>query len=196
GGTTIAVLGCGVDICYPRNNAGLMREIMGRGLAVSEFEDGTEPKPYNFPVRNRVISGLSLATAVAEAGLNSGSLITAERAAEQGRLVYAVPGNINRASSIGCNRLIQDGAIALAVFDDIALDLGFKRLKAQERRENELGEDEKAVYEALRRCGEMSADELCADTGMPAWKMNGLITVLEMKGMVGTAMGRVFVSGV
>jgi DNA processing protein len=196
GGATIAVLGCGVDICYPKDNARLMREIMQSGLVMSEFEDGTEPKPYTFPIRNRLISGLSLATAVVEAGLSSGSLITAERAAEQGRLVYAVPGNINRASSIGCNRLIQDGAIALAVFDDIALDLGFKRLKAQERRENELGKDEKTVYEALRFCGEMTADELCAKTGMQPWKMNGLITVLEMKGMVGTAMGRVFVSGV
>jgi DNA processing protein len=191
-GKTVAVLGCGVDICYPKSNNRLMDEIMRKGLVVSELEPGAEPRPFTFPMRNRIISGLALATVVVEAGVKSGSLITAERAAEQGRSVYAVPGNINRASSIGCNKLIQDGATPIVHLDDVAVDMGLTKPLALERRGVQLGEDEKKVYGALRLAGEMTVDELCARTGIPARNLRGIITVLEMKGLAESAMGRVF----
>jgi DNA processing protein len=94
-GKTIAVLGCGIDICYPASNRALRDDILKEGLILSEYEPGTPPLPFRFPLRNRIISGLSLGTIVIEAGLSSGSLITAEYAADQGRNIYALPGNIN-----------------------------------------------------------------------------------------------------
>jgi DNA processing protein len=195
GGKTVAVFGCGVDVCYPARNYRLMNEILEKGLVLSEFEPGTTPRDFTFPMRNRIISGLSIATAVVEAGLSSGSLITAERAAEQGRTVYAVPGNINRAMSFGCNKLIRDGALPIVVLDDIAKDLKLVRADAIEKRAGAIGADERAVYLAVCRRGEMTVDELCAETGMPAQDINGIVTVLEMKGIVETAQGRVFASG-
>jgi DNA processing protein len=195
GGKTVAVFGCGADVCYPARNYRLMNEILEKGLVLSEFEPGTEPRDFTFPMRNRIISGLSIATVVVEAGLSSGSLITAERAAEQGRTVYAVPGNINRAMSFGCNKLIRDGALPVVVFDDIAKDLKLVRADAVRERAGAIGADERAVYLAVCRRGEMTVDELCAETGMPAQDINGIVTVLEMKGIVETAQGRVFASG-
>jgi DNA processing protein len=195
GGKTVAVFGCGVDICYPARNYRLMNEILEKGLVLSEFEPGTEPREFTFPARNRVISGLSVATVVVEAGLRSGSLITAERAAEQGRAVYAVPGNINRAMSFGCNKLIRDGALPLVVFDDVAKDLKLVRADTVERRAETLGADERAIYAAVCRRGEMTVDELCAETGLPPQDVGSVVTVLEMKGVVETALGRVFASG-
>ncbi|MDR1134966.1 MAG: DNA-processing protein DprA [Clostridiales Family XIII bacterium] len=192
GGKTIAVFGCGVDICYPKSNAGLMEDIIMKGLVISEFESGMHPSIITFPLRNRIISGLSLATVVVEAGLKSGSLITAERAAEQGRYVYAVPGNIDRVSSIGANKLIQDGASLIVSPDDVASDLGFIRGDIIEKRSLSLGEDEKLIFDAIRFSGELTVDELCAKTCLPPQDVNGLVTVLEMKGILETAMGRVF----
>jgi DNA processing protein len=192
GGKTVAVLGCGVDVCYPARNARLMNEILEKGLVLSEFAPGTMPRDFTFPLRNRIISGLSVATVVVEAGLHSGSLITAERAAEQGRNVYAVPGNINRAMSFGCNKLIRDGALPVVVFDDIAKDLKLVRTDAVEKRAETLGAAERAIYAAVCRCGEMTVDALCVETGMPPQDINGIVTVLEMKGIVETAQGRVF----
>jgi DNA processing protein len=194
GGKTVAVLGCGVDICYPARNARLMSEILEKGLVLSEFEPKTTPRDFTFPLRNRIISGLSVATVVVEAGLHSGSLITAERAAEQGRSVYAVPGNINRIMSFGCNKLIRDGALPVVVFDDIATDLKLVKADTVERRAEALGPAERAIYAALCRQGEMTVDELCVETGMPPQDINGIVTVLEMKGVVETAQGRVFAS--
>jgi DNA processing protein len=195
GGKTVAVFGCGADVCYPARNYRLMNEILEKGLVLSEFEPGTTPRDFTFPMRNRIISGLSIATVVVEAGLSSGSLITAERAAEQGRTVYAIPGNINRAMSFGCNKLIRDGALPVVVLDDIAKDLKLVRADTVEKRAGAIGADERAVYVAVCRRGEMTVDELCAETGMPAQDINGIVTVLEMKGIVETAQGRVFASG-
>lgn len=110
GGSTIAVLGTGIDIVYPVSNRRLFRRIEERGLIVSEFPPGTPPKPENFPMRNRVISGLARGTVIVEATSRSGSLITARMAAEQGRDVFAVPGSIFSAGSEGTHRLVQYGA--------------------------------------------------------------------------------------
>lgn len=194
GGKTIAVLGCGVDICYPASNAKLMSKIAEEGLILSEFEPGVTPMPYRFPLRNRIISGISMGTIVAEAGLNSGSLITAEHAAEQGRNIYAVPGNINNVYSLGANKLIKDGATPIVVLDDIIDDLRIERRILPMQDQKILGEDEKIIYHFIFENGEVTTDFLCRVTGKRVSEVNAMITVLEMKGIVQTALGKIFIA--
>jgi DNA processing protein len=119
GGRTIAVLGSGVDVVYPPENQRLADEIVGRGALISQFTPGTPPLPHNFPTRNGVIAGLSLAVVVVEAAERSGSLITARLAAELGREVLAVPGRVTAPESRGANRLIQDGAALALGWEDV-----------------------------------------------------------------------------
>jgi DNA processing protein len=116
---TVAVLGSGVDVAYPTKNKILYDKISEMGLIISEFPPGTSPMPYNFPLRNRIISGLSDGVLVIEAGEKSGSLITATHAVEQGREVFAVPGNIDSIFSKGTNKLIREGAKITTCADDI-----------------------------------------------------------------------------
>lgn len=118
-GRTIAVLGCGLDVTYPRENGELLEEIARRGAAITEYPFGTPPSATHFPARNRIISGLSLGVMVVEATEKSGSLITARLALEQGRDVFAVPGSIDAAGSRGTNRLIREGAKLVSSVDDI-----------------------------------------------------------------------------
>ncbi|MBV8518209.1 MAG: DNA-protecting protein DprA [Acidobacteria bacterium] len=122
-GKTIAVLGTGIDVVYPRSNARLFRSIEREGLIVSEFPPGAPPKREHFPIRNRVISGLALGTVIVEATRHSGSLVTARMAAEQGREVFAVPGSIFSAGSEGTHRLIQYGAKLVHDANDIVEEL-------------------------------------------------------------------------
>lgn len=119
GGRTVAVLGSGVDVVYPPENARLAEEIVARGALVSQFAPGTPPMPHHFPTRNAVIAGLSLAVVVVEAAERSGSLITARLAAELGREVLATPGRVTAAESRGANRLIQDGAALALGWEDV-----------------------------------------------------------------------------
>lgn len=119
GGATIAVLGTGIDVAYPRSNRHLQERIANDALVVSELADGTPPRPQNFPVRNRIIAGLALGVIVIEAGERSGSLITARLAAEEGREVFAVPGSIFSHATNGTHKLIRDGAKLLHDLDDI-----------------------------------------------------------------------------
>ncbi len=119
GGPTIAVLGTGVDVAYPRSNRQLHERVAERGLVLSEVVDGTPPRPQNFPVRNRIIAGLALGVIVVEAGERSGSLITARLAAEEGREVFAVPGSVFSLATKGAHKLIQDGAKLLHDLDDL-----------------------------------------------------------------------------
>lgn len=121
-GKTLAVLGCGVDQVYPKQNAGLFSQIIRHGALVSEYPLGTRPKPGHFPRRNRIISGMSNAIVVVEAAEGSGSLITADHALEQGREVFALPGDISNPNTAGCHRLIQDGARLLTGIDDLLGD--------------------------------------------------------------------------
>ncbi len=124
GGRTIACLGGGVDHVYPRCNEKLFRSIPCRGALVSEYSDGTHPSPWRFPARNRIISGISLGVVVVEAGEKSGALITADWALKQGRPVMAVPGSIKSRTSIGSNRLIQDGAYLVTSAQEILSYMG------------------------------------------------------------------------
>ena len=140
GGKTAAVMAGGLDTCYPASNRKL-KEIMEEGhLVVSEYPDGFEPRPYCFPLRNRIISALSDAVVVVEAGNRSGALITAEYAAEQGKKVYAVPGNITCSASFGCNKLIRDGVTPLVILDDIIIDMGLTPKTEESIGEEGLGE--------------------------------------------------------
>ncbi|MBS3897794.1 MAG: DNA-processing protein DprA [Dethiobacter sp.] len=126
GGRTAAVLGCGLDVCYPPENKKLRDEIERQGVILSEFPLGTQPKPPHFPMRNRIISGLSLAVIIVEAAERSGALITADCALEQGREVLAVPGSIYSPASRGCHRLIKEGAALVESAADVLAALGVR----------------------------------------------------------------------
>jgi DNA processing protein len=193
-GRTIAVLGCGVDICYPDSNRRLREDIIKEGLILSEYEPGAPPLPYRFPMRNRIISGLCLGTIIVEAGISSGSLITAEYAAEQGRNIYALPGNINSMYSFGTNKLIKDGATPLVVFDDIIDELGIRRQLPVSALETELGKDELIIYECVQHAGETTTDAICRRIGMLPSDVNAMVTILEMKGLLQTALGKIFIA--
>ncbi|GMU91607.1 MAG: DNA processing protein DprA [Candidatus Hydrogenedentota bacterium] len=123
GGRTIAVLGCGADVVYPQQNAELMKEIIKHGCVISQFPMGTSPSPGQFPYRNRIISGLSMGTLIVEAPLTSGALITARQAAEQGREVFAVPGQVGVTNSQGPHALIREGAKLVETVEDILVEL-------------------------------------------------------------------------
>lgn len=131
GGNTIVVLGCGIDVVYPKQNISLFKKIEEVGLIISEFLPGTKPLPYHFPMRNRIISGLSDLVIVAEASSKSGSLITANYAAEQGKTVMAVPGSVFSKGSNGCNKLIRDGAQIFSGMEDLYSILGLKIQKKE-----------------------------------------------------------------
>ena len=192
-GKTIAVFGCGVDVCYPKSNKDLMMEILQEGLILSEFPPEFQPTNYSFPIRNRIISGLSVGTVIVEAGISSGSLITAEYAAEQGRNLYAVPGNINNIYSIGTNKLIKDGAVPITVIDDIIDELGLQRKESVQLKAT-LGKDEIIIYEEIEAGSETTVDSICKITGKGAGEVNALITVLEMKGLIYSCMGKIFIA--
>ena len=138
GGRTIAVIGCGLDIVYPRQNEALFERIVENGAIISEYMLGAQPEPWRFPGRNRIISGLSECTLVVEANKTSGALITARFAAEQGRPVMAIPGNVDRPSSSGCNQLIKEGAILVAETDDILRELNLLSLPPKAPKQHSL----------------------------------------------------------
>lgn len=134
GGSSFGVLGCGVDICYPKQNRTLYEKLCARGGVLSEYVSGTPPKPQNFPPRNRIVSGLADVVIVVEARLKSGTLITVDMALEQGREVYVVPGRVTDGLSAGCNRLLKAGAGILLEVDEFLEELWglHERQKADE----------------------------------------------------------------
>lgn len=185
GGRTLAVLGSGVDRIYPPEHRGLAKRIMAQGAIISDYAPRTPPDGINFPPRNRIISGLTLATVVVEAGETSGALITASFAANQGREVLAVPGNINAPQSKGCNMLIQQGARPYLRPEDI-LDV-LKMEQIQEKREacHILPTD--AIEASLLQVIGLEPqhiDEIRSQTGLPIEQVSATLTLMELKGMI------------
>lgn len=183
GGTTIVVLGCGIDICYPRRHATMVPEVVRSGCLISEVPVGTPPLPQHFPMRNRIISGLSLATVVVEAAVNSGSLYTADFALAQGREVLAVPGSIYSPTSQGTNGLLVDGAGPARCAEDVFDTIGLETPERATRRRERLSGREASVLEIL--AGEpLTVDEVVQRGGMAAPEVSAVMTLLEVKGVV------------
>jgi DNA processing protein len=185
GGTTVAVLGCGIDRDYPAVHAELGARIRANGLAVSEYAPGVEPAPWRFPARNRIIAGLSAVTIVVEARERSGALITADLALEEGREVFAVPGEITSALSNGTNDLLRLGATPLLSAADVLEVFG---LAATEPESVELTPTADVVLARLRD-GPTSADELVRSTGLEAGALASALTELELAGRAVAAGG-------
>ena len=193
GGKTIAVLGGGTEHYYPPENRKLQQQIAREGLLLSEHEPEYIAKAYDFPKRNRLISALSESVVVVEAPNRSGALITAECAEEQGKNVYAVPGNITSYYSFGTNKLIRENATPLILIDDIFLDLNISPY-IKEDNLLELGEDERRVFEVVKNCGEVTIDEIYHKTNIKPSEINGIITILEMKGIIFSSLGKILVA--
>ncbi|MDQ2891368.1 MAG: DNA-processing protein DprA [Gemmatimonadota bacterium] len=183
GGVTAAVLGAGIDIIYPRSHAALYEDIAQCGVVVSEFPQGKEGFPGCFPRRNRIIAGLCGLTIVVEAGLRSGALITATHAADFGRNVAAVPGQIDSPQSQGSNQLLRDGAHVIASVED-ALALANLSASAAARPLPSLGADEAAVWDAVTQMSAETADEVIGRTGWPASRTLAALTQLEIQGLL------------
>ena len=195
GGKVIGVLPGGLNNMVPVRNRDLMMSgLENGGLMVSEYEPDDHAEKWKYPRRNRIISGLGKCTAVVEANMNSGSLITAQHAMEQGRPVFAVPGNINSQFSIGCNLLIRDGAYPLVVIDDLARCIGKDTAPVTDAVMN-LGSDEKKIYEAVQRYNGAVPDRISEDTGMTAAAVNAIVTVMEIKGLFQTYAGKIYIAG-
>lgn len=194
---TIAVLGCGVDIIYPSSNREIYDKIQDNGCIVSEFPLGTQPLPYNFPQRNRIISGLSLGVVVIEATEKSGSLITAHHAMEQGKDVFAVPGNINSIFSRGTNLLIKDGAKLVMTIEDIIEEIPcilnrYPDLnKKIELDYTEFSEDEAEIIKCISE-KPVHCDTISYRTGISITNINSILTILEMKGIIKQLPGRIY----
>ena len=189
-GGTIAVLGCGLDVEYPREHAALKKSIGLRDLLVSEFPPGTEPRPLNFPVRNRIIAGLCAGVVVVEASRRSGSLITARLANEFGRDVFAVPGSVFSQTSIGTHELLRDGAILCRGAEDVLAELfpsiGTGRLAGSARPPGvgaALSEEARRVWETLRKEEDASAEDLAQGTDLPAATVLAALFELEEAGL-------------
>ncbi len=196
-GRTIAVLGTGIDKIYPAKNKQLYKDIQSNGAVITEFSLGTQPLAYNFPQRNRIISGLSLGIIVIEAQEKSGSLITATHASNQGRSVFALPGNINSLFSKGTNKLIRDGARPLLEIDDILEEIyELRELKNQNIVKDNLNLDDFSEIEIkIINCIESQpthCDEISYKTGINISELNSILTILELKGIVQELSGRIF----
>lgn len=192
-GNTAAVLACGLDLCYPPRNRELKEKIESAGIVLSEYPPGTAAQRYYFPQRNRIISGLSPLTVVVQAGNRSGALITAELAADQGRDVGAVPGNIDSEYNLGSNKLLREGAFALTGVQDL-LEASGVSVMSEPEAERLLSDEEKQLYFLLCSHGEMSLDQLAFYLKKPVNEVGSLAIVMEMKGIVFSAMGKVFIA--
>ncbi len=211
-GETVAVLGCGADVIYPSENAELYNRIISNGAIVSEFPLGTRADRQNFPIRNRIVAGLSVATLVVESDVKGGSMITARLAAEQGRDVFAIPGRIDQISSRGCNALIRDGARLVTCPEEILEELAFTgqleisfsnssttnkktssdikpkdktgKEKSDTHPQIKLSEIESIIYACLEKLEHADVDTISENTGLPPAKCLPTLTMLELKKIV------------
>jgi len=199
-GNTIAVLGSGLEIVYPAENRKLFHAIAENGAVISEFPLLTEPEPYNFPIRNRIISGISLGTVVVEATKRSGSLITARLSAEQNREVFAIPGNIHSFKSTGTHTLIKQGAKLVEHAQDIMEELsniiGAPHKKDKTGNEImeltlQLSSEESLVFESIGAYP-VHIDDLARKLSMKPGKLSSILLQLELKGIVHQSPGKLF----
>ncbi|MCP4494139.1 MAG: DNA-protecting protein DprA [Gammaproteobacteria bacterium] len=198
-GNTIAVTGTGLDRIYPSSNRQLAYDIHGHGLLVSEFPLGTDPRSENFPRRNRIISGLCVATLVVEATKRSGSLITAQQAAEQGREVFAIPGSIHNPQSRGCHQLIRDGARLVEQASDIIEELGSllgfiaeQQPVRQSDKTTMLDPESQRLLDAIGY-DPVSSDTLVERSGLTIDKLSSMLVVLELSDFIQSAPGGCYV---
>ncbi len=199
-GRTIAVLGSALDVIYPRDHKKLAEQIIDNGAVISEFLPGTRPEPYNFPRRNRIISGISLGVVVVEAGKKSGALITANHAIEQGKEVFAVPGSAMSAVSEGTNKLLKDGARCVTSAEDILDTLKIPSITQSEmsqasKKVKELTGAVKIVFELLTH-EPIHVDDISRKCKMnPAYTLSALLT-LELQELVKQLPGKRFVKNI
>ncbi len=196
GGRTAAVLGTGIDIIYPSENLALYRRIVETGAILSEFPFGRKADKQSFAMRNRIVSGICEGVVVVESDVQGGAMITARFAGEQGRLIFAVPGRIDQATSRGCHQLIRDGATLLTGVDDILAELNYldglrpQTITAEgepsvlERLLPQLDERERRVLEALQGGATFGIDALTATTGLAASEVSSALMMLELKKLV------------
>ncbi len=186
-GPTTAVLGCGLDYSYPRRNRNIVKYIKGNGLLLSEYWPGVPPKPYHFPARNRIISGISQSVLVVEASKKSGALITADFALEQGREVMALPGPIYSKTSQGTNQLIKNGALMVNEIDDI-----YEFFEIKKEKENlkipPLEAVEKEIIKALKG-QKLNIDQIVNELSLKPANLLQALTSLEMKGLIKKELG-------
>jgi len=187
GGATIAVLGCGLGHIYPKENRELYKDITLSGTLVSEYDTETQPLAYHFPARNRIISGISTAVIIVEAGKKSGALITADFAMEQGREVMAVPGSVKNPGSGGSHELIKNGAALITDADDVFEELGIET-ETQAVIKEEILEDELKVLEGLDY-EPIIPDRLAAALGLSISELAPTLLSLELKGFIRKSIG-------
>jgi DNA processing protein len=197
-GFTVAVLGTGIDVIYPSPNKKLFEKIICHGAAITEFPLGAPPEPKHFPIRNRIISGLSKGVVVVEATKKSGSLITAGLALEQGREVFAVPGSIDSFKSVGCHYLIKQGARLIENADDILDEFGLNYPFApitdtfQQYRLPLMESSEKLVYEIIGDYP-LHIDEIARQGNLEPGAVSSILMKMELKGLVRQLPGKLFV---
>lgn len=203
GGRTVAVLGCGVDVCYPKENAALFKQIAENGALLSEFALGSEPEFWRFPQRNRIVSGMSLGLLIVEAPKSSGALITARLAGEHGRTLMVIPGNIDRPMSVGSNELLREGAVPILSTEDILYALQLVPVPSQKAQQFQLGLEEAPTAPAalpppnlsdlspqtaqiLQRLSNTPKhlDNLAQECGMDSSQAGVELTLMELSGLV------------